>query len=310
MLRTLLDNPVYLTLPDAPHDGNSSNPWHTLIELALGPQVGASAVIDSGALTVGASNREVASYIWQHLDWYRFDGVIFFYKETNSWAIMDRRAQVLPTHIAFVHERNCFAFFDESRARGSDLKLPQQAKAVVTIGPNMTKDKLMQASGRMRLLDAGQTLVFVGTAEITMNIRRVDQELMLEEAVLDVQRSYKRTAADKEDRLTARVIHHTLASEEARYAILTIAQAAASLLDARAADSGFKSSYLARVAAPGFAADYRYTCTHRCGGLIYLLPMWNGFAPSCARHRHAPTHIDLSHLCITMSHRALAMAHA
>jgi hypothetical protein len=210
MLRTLLDNPVYLTLPEA---GGSSKPWHKLIELSVGPQVSASAVIDSGALTVGASNHKVATYIWKTLDWDRFSGVIFFDVTCGGWAIMDHMAHVLPKHTSSIHERNCFAFFDEYRARGSDLKLPQQARAVVTIGPNMTKDKLMQASGRMRLLDVGQTLVFVGNAEVTAKIKHVGQEaITLEEAILEEQRIWQRGTADA-SQLTARAIHQTLREE-------------------------------------------------------------------------------------------------
>jgi hypothetical protein len=61
--------------------------------------------------------------------------------------------------------------FDEARSRGADLRLKLRAQALVTVGPRMCKDKLMQAAGRMRLLDKGQTLLFAGTAEVTRKIR-------------------------------------------------------------------------------------------------------------------------------------------
>ena len=46
----------------------------------------------------------------------------------------------------------CFTYFDEPRSRGADLKLGRKARAAVTIGPGMKKEKLMQAIGRMRRL--------------------------------------------------------------------------------------------------------------------------------------------------------------
>eukprot|EP00966_Prymnesium_polylepis_P073709 1710993-Prymnesium_polylepis.1 len=85
----------------------------------------------------------------------------------------------------------------------------------------MTKDKLMQASGRMRLLDVGQTLVFVGNAEVTAKIKHVGQEaITLEEAILEEQRIWQRGTADA-SQLTARAIHQTL-REEAQWSTLSL----------------------------------------------------------------------------------------
>jgi hypothetical protein len=48
------------------------------------------------------------------------------------------------------------------------------ARAVLTLGPGTCKDKLLQAAGRMRLLKKGhQTLLLVGTEEVTQHIRGV-----------------------------------------------------------------------------------------------------------------------------------------
>jgi len=40
--------------------------------------------------------------------------------------------------------------FDEARTRGADIMMKSDMKAVLTIAPKMTKDKLMQAAGRLR----------------------------------------------------------------------------------------------------------------------------------------------------------------
>jgi hypothetical protein len=59
-----------------------------------------------------------------------------------------------------------FAFFDEPRCRGADLKLCPEAVAILTLGPKMGKEKLMQGAGRMRMLGRNQKLILVGTDEV------------------------------------------------------------------------------------------------------------------------------------------------
>lgn len=61
--------------------------------------------------------------------------------------------------------------YDDARCRGSDLQLRKDAVGMLSIGPGVCKDKLMQAAGRMRLLGNGQRLVFLSTQEVTAAIR-------------------------------------------------------------------------------------------------------------------------------------------
>ena len=48
-------------------------------------------------------------------------------------------------------------------------------QATLTIGPGLCKDKLMQASGRMRKLAYGQTLVLFVPAKLVSKIRSADE---------------------------------------------------------------------------------------------------------------------------------------
>lgn len=77
----------------------------------------------------------------------------------------------------------CFVYLDESHTRGIDLKLPRNYKAAVTLGPGLTKDRMMQgkdsiiqlwkftlanssvACMRMRSLGKGQSVTFWSTLE-------------------------------------------------------------------------------------------------------------------------------------------------
>ena len=38
----------------------------------------------------------------------------------------------------------CLVYLDEAHTRGTDLKLPTNYRAAVTLGPDLTKDRLVQ----------------------------------------------------------------------------------------------------------------------------------------------------------------------
>ncbi|OQE37675.1 hypothetical protein PENCOP_c009G05227 [Penicillium coprophilum] len=81
---------------------------------------------------------------------------IIFVDDNDKICALDQRGVELLTHspYAAVH-----AFLDEAHTRGIDLKLPSNYRAVVTLGPGITKDKLVQACMRMRKLGKGQSVV-------------------------------------------------------------------------------------------------------------------------------------------------------
>ena len=84
MLRTIMSNPAFHTL----HLQEGVETWQALFDLALElPLV--RAVIDSGALAVGASNLEVARFILRRMDPDLFFGVLFFDVIGGGWAVLD-----------------------------------------------------------------------------------------------------------------------------------------------------------------------------------------------------------------------------
>jgi hypothetical protein len=38
----------------------------------------------------------------------------------------------------------CLVYLDEAHTRGTDLKMPENYRAIVTLGPGLTKDRLVQ----------------------------------------------------------------------------------------------------------------------------------------------------------------------
>eukprot|EP00899_Mesostigma_viride_P005774 jgi/Mesvir1/15198/Mv06434-RA.1 len=100
----------------------------------------------------------------------RFRGVVYFDTARREWMVRDRSGSCVPLSRSPIAPADAFVIFDESRCRGTDLKLRPDALALLTLSARMTKDKLMQAAGRMRQLDKGQRLLLVGNEELSNKV--------------------------------------------------------------------------------------------------------------------------------------------
>ena len=135
------------------------------------------AVVDCGALFAGIPNRKIAKLLLDHLKSpdgeSSFQGVVFFdnAESTGKWKVLERSGRLLPKDQSPVCESEAFAFFDELRCRGADLKLDSNAVAILTLGTKMCKDKFMQAAGRMRKLGRGQTLLIAGNKDVIDQVK-------------------------------------------------------------------------------------------------------------------------------------------
>ncbi|KAF8597292.1 hypothetical protein BDV93DRAFT_596925, partial [Ceratobasidium sp. AG-I] len=69
----------------------------------------------------------------------------------------------------------CIIYLDDGHNRGTDLNLPQHYRAAVTLGPKVTKDRLLQGCMRMRKLGRGQSVIFCAPAEVDDQIREAAQ---------------------------------------------------------------------------------------------------------------------------------------
>ena len=71
---------------------------------------------------------------------------------------------------------NSFNYLDDAHTRGVDLKFPPNAHAIVTVGTDMPKDKLVQAIMRMRQIGRGQTVEFFGSEEVTRKMKTLTKK--------------------------------------------------------------------------------------------------------------------------------------
>ncbi|KAM3558554.1 hypothetical protein ARSEF4850_004540 [Beauveria asiatica] len=129
-------------------------------------------VLDVGAQVIKLSNRQVAERWLQQTQDSTIQAVVFC-DDTDTLSVIDRNGTVLPLKVSIYANKldACAVFLDEAHTRGTDLRLPLNYKAAVTLGPGLTKDRLAQACMRMRNLGNGQTLVFYVSFEIENSIR-------------------------------------------------------------------------------------------------------------------------------------------
>ncbi|KAI0206624.1 hypothetical protein F4808DRAFT_447409 [Astrocystis sublimbata] len=97
-----------------------------------------------------------------------------FFNEDDELSVVDRkgRIELLQVSPYANHLNLCLVFLDQVHTRGTELKMPENYRAAVTLGANLTKDRLVQACMRMRLLGAGQSVVFCVPQEIISKIQQ------------------------------------------------------------------------------------------------------------------------------------------
>ncbi|KAI5201355.1 hypothetical protein E4T39_05203 [Aureobasidium subglaciale] len=132
-------------------------------------------LIDVGAQVLEATNFELARQ-WLELETVA-KAVVFFDKRDEA-TVLDRSGSITPLRISPFSSKleGCLIYLDEVHTRGIDLAIPHGARAAVTLGPRLSKDRLMQACMRLRRLGDGHSLCFVAPPEVHHSISRMQTE--------------------------------------------------------------------------------------------------------------------------------------
>ncbi|RDW87962.1 hypothetical protein BP5796_03656 [Coleophoma crateriformis] len=134
-------------------------------------------ILDVGAQILELNNQQVVEKwlgMWE--DTQETEAAVFF-NENDDISVIDRKGQVELLQVSPYAGRLdvCLVFLDEAHTRGTDLRLPTNYRAAVTLGPCLTKDRLVQACMRMRKLGKGQSLVFCIPDEIRNKILQLKE---------------------------------------------------------------------------------------------------------------------------------------
>lgn len=69
-----------------------------------------------------------------------------FFDEDDNVMVLTRNMKLEKLSVSSFQSRidRCVVYLDEVHTRGTDLKLPPTVRAAVTLGPKLTKDRLVQ----------------------------------------------------------------------------------------------------------------------------------------------------------------------
>ena len=132
------------------------------------------ALIDTGALITGMSNLDVARFLLAYgLPW--ADGVVFLDEFDRKMILVRATGRVLKLAQCGISVKRRFAFYDQVHTTGMDIQHVLNAKAVLTLGKDMTFRDYAQGAFRMRGIGRGQTIHLFVIPEVD---RLIDRELL------------------------------------------------------------------------------------------------------------------------------------
>lgn len=112
-------------------------------------------ILDVGAQILELSNDQVARS-WLRMARKQDSSVLaaIYFDEKENLMVLDFKGAVSPLQTSPYIDQlyECLVFLDEAHTRGTDLRLPSDYKAAVTIGPSLTKDRLVQGKQKYPLV--------------------------------------------------------------------------------------------------------------------------------------------------------------
>jgi len=129
------------------------------------------ALIDTGALITGFSNKEVAEFMLK----VGLEGMecCVYLDDADRKMVINRAGVVIPFSRSGVAPERRFTFFDQVHTTGMDIKQGVDACAATTLGKDMTLRDHSQGIYRMRGLGNGQTVHLLIVPEVLDLIYRV-----------------------------------------------------------------------------------------------------------------------------------------
>lgn len=113
-------------------------------------------ILDVGAQILDCSNLDFAKSWLSRYEEDSFACAVVYFDEEDNLTVLSRDGSTLPllgSPYADNLER-CLVYLDDAHTRGTDLRLPK-SQAAVTLGPKVTKDKLVQGMGYISRISNG-----------------------------------------------------------------------------------------------------------------------------------------------------------
>ncbi|KAH9047021.1 hypothetical protein EDB83DRAFT_2677144 [Lactarius deliciosus] len=119
-------------------------------------------LLDVGAQMLELQNEELARH-WLSLK-PQISAAVYF-NESDHLTVLTQDGTIEPLISSPFNRQldRCIVYLDDAHTRGTDLKLPRGTRAAVTLGPKVTKDRLLQGKG--------QSVIFFAPGEVDRRIR-------------------------------------------------------------------------------------------------------------------------------------------
>ncbi|CAI5722768.1 unnamed protein product [Hyaloperonospora brassicae] len=133
------------------------------------------ALIDTGALITGFDNQEVAAFLLAELPT-KMEGVVYLDKDDRQMILLRDHNAPMPLVQCGLCPSKRFTFYDQVHTTGMDIKQCVNARAVVTLGKDMTFRDYAQGAYRMRGIATGQSICLFLIPEVE---NRISHEMKL-----------------------------------------------------------------------------------------------------------------------------------
>ena len=119
----------------------------SILHIILEAEPAVRVILDVGAQVLEWENDQMARKWLERTPEHVAQAVVFF-NEHNDLAVYSRDGATDRLLVSPFAEQldQCLVYLDEAHTRGTDLKLPRNYRAAVTLGPNLTKDRLVQGA--------------------------------------------------------------------------------------------------------------------------------------------------------------------
>lgn len=133
----------YVSLPDNDHERFDFQKILSILNKGGGGSV--RVLLDVGAQVLELSNYQVAETWLKKVPKDNVEAAVFF-DDKDVLTVVTRDGLREPLLVSAFAQKleKCVVYLDEAHTRGTDLKLPINTRAAVTLGPGLTKDRLVQ----------------------------------------------------------------------------------------------------------------------------------------------------------------------
>lgn len=119
----------------------------TLLRMVVASKPPVRVILDVGAQVLELRNEQVAS-AWLALVPEPEAQAVIFFNDYDELSVLSRDGAVEMLKASPFSQQmdQCLVYLDEAHTRGTDLQLPTDYRAAVTLGPGLTKDRLVQGA--------------------------------------------------------------------------------------------------------------------------------------------------------------------